>query len=61
MSEDTHMEKCCDDPGPGYGAPLPDGDGTIKALCANCGHNHGSMSHEKAAELFKKLQEGEPT
>ena len=49
------MEKCCDTPTPGYGAPVPGGDGTTNALCQSCGHDHGRMTPEKAAELFKRL------
>ena len=52
----AEMDKCCDYPSPAYGAPHPDGDGTTDALC-ECGHNHGKMTPEKAAELFKKLEE----
>ena len=52
------MKKCCDDPSPGYGAPNPDGDGeTTDARCANCGHNHGSMSVKKAQKLFKDMMD----
>ena len=56
MNKGTTMKKCCDNPSPGYGAPLPDGDGTTDAICVNCGHSHGKMTPEKAAELFKKFE-----
>jgi hypothetical protein len=49
------MEKCCDNPTPGYGAPLP-GEDTTEALCGTCGHTYGPMTPEKAAELFKRLE-----
>ena len=49
------MEKCCDNPTPGYGAPVPGGDGTTNALCGNCGHDHGKMTPEEAAKLFENL------
>ena len=38
---------------------LPDGDGTVSAICANCGHDHGAMTVEKAQALFKRLVETE--
>ena len=46
--------ECCENPMPGYGAPPPDGDGKIDAICLNCGHNHGKMTLKKANDLFTR-------
>ena len=46
--------QCCDSPTQAGPGPTK-GEDKIRVICGSCGHDHGEMTPEKAAELFKQL------